>query len=86
MLQLLGGSVQGGSQGIFTPWVMAVITGRCDVTGRKDKGLAFAKGQGRAGIKQPPSPLSLFFRSYHSAAAGVEELCYPISSLTQIPS
>lgn len=46
MLQLLGGSVQGGSQGIFTPWVMAVITGRCDVTGRKDKGLAFAKGQG----------------------------------------
>lgn len=86
MLQLLGGSVQVGSQDIFTPWVMAVTTGLCDVIDKKCKGLAFAKGQEWTGIKWPPSPLSLFFWSYHSVAAGVEELFYPISSLMQIPS
>ena len=38
MLQLLGDSVEVQSQGISTPWPIALTVGQCEVIGRKFEG------------------------------------------------
>lgn len=80
------GQCQSSKPGHIQSMANGSHAGQCDVIGGKCKGLAFAKGQGWAGMEEPPSPWACFFRNYHSATAAGEELLHPISSLMQSPS
>lgn len=79
---VIRGQCPSSKPGHIQPMSKGSHTGQCDVIGRKCKGLGFTKGQGRAGVEQPPSPWACFYRDYHSATAAGEEL-HPISSLMQ---